>query len=72
MLPQPELRKPTHAGSGGICPLAISGNAHASWTKWRKKTIPQTEGHTVLYRLKKQRLGLLGAYGGLRSVIRVR
>ncbi len=72
MPPQPELQKQTHAGSGGICLLAITGNARASWTKWRKKRIPQTEGRTVLYRLKKQRLGLLGTYGAQRSVIRVR
>ncbi len=72
MLAQPELRKPTHAGSGGICLLAISGNARASWTKWRKRKIPQTEGRTVPYTLKKQRLGLLGTYGALTSVIRAR
>ncbi len=55
-LPQPELQKPTHTGSGGIYLLA--------------NRIPQTEGRTVLYTVKKQQLGLLGTYGVLRSVIR--
>ncbi len=70
MLPQPELQKLNHAGSGGIYLLAISGNARASWTKWRKRRIPQSEGRTGPYTLKKQRLGLLGTYGALRSEIR--
>ncbi len=70
MLAQPELRKPIHAGSGGIYLLVISGNARASWTKWRKGRILQTEGHTGPYTLNKHRLGLLGIYGVLRSVIR--
>ncbi len=70
MLPQSKLRKPIHADSSGIYLFVISGNVLASWTKWRRRRITQTEGHIGLYASIRQLLGILRTYGALRFVNR--